>query len=76
MEHRQIIKGDYVITPVKNAFNAKTSYWISKKGFTTALYCFTPFNALDLKEHTEDDSINTYISFFKAKVEYDRSSNK
>lgn len=35
------IFGDYAISPVKNAFNDKTSYWISKRGFTDAYYCFT-----------------------------------
>ena len=25
---KQIIFGDYVLTPIKNAFNKKTSYWM------------------------------------------------
>lgn len=38
---RQVIRGDYVATPLKNAFNDKTSYWFSKKGYTVSLYMFT-----------------------------------
>lgn len=44
-EHR--IVGDYVLTPVQDAFTGKVGWWISKKGFTTARYCFT---ASDEKE--------------------------
>lgn len=74
--NKQIIVGDYVFTPCKNAFNTAYSYWISKKGFTTALYAFTPIDARDLKEMTEPDCLNTYINFFKAKVEFDRAGEK
>lgn len=38
---RQVIRGDYVATPIKNAFNGKTSYWFSKKGCTISIYMFT-----------------------------------
>lgn len=38
---RQVIHGDYVATPVKNAFNNKTSYWLSKRGRTLSMYMFT-----------------------------------
>ena len=38
---RQVIRGEYVATPIKNAFNNKTSYWLSKNGCTIALYMFT-----------------------------------
>lgn len=33
--------GDYILTPVMNPSNGKVDWWISKKGFTTARYCFT-----------------------------------
>ena len=33
--------GEYVLTRVRNAFNNKTSYWLSKKGYTVAQYAFT-----------------------------------
>lgn len=38
---RQVIRGEYVATPIKNAFNNKTAYWFSKEGCTIALYMFT-----------------------------------
>ena len=33
--------GEYVFSPCLNAFNGKTSWWLSKKGCTLAIYCFT-----------------------------------
>ena len=66
MEHRQIIVGDYVFTPCKNAFNSKTSYWISKKDHWLAVYAFTPMDAADLREHTEEDALNGYIWHYEA----------
>ncbi|MEE1505082.1 MAG: hypothetical protein UGF89_12670 [Acutalibacteraceae bacterium] len=41
MEHKHEIFGDYVLTAVPNAFNKKTSWWLSKKDCTVAMYCFT-----------------------------------
>lgn len=45
-EHSQMF-GDYILTPIQDAFTGKVGWWISKKGFTTARYCFT---ASDEKE--------------------------
>lgn len=39
--------GEYVLTPVKDGTSGKVSWWISRKSFTTARYCFT---ASDEKE--------------------------
>lgn len=47
---RQVIRGEYVATPIKNAFNNKTSYWFSKKGCTLSLYMFTVGNGDTIKE--------------------------
>lgn len=33
--------GDYILTPVLDPFTGKMGWWISKKGFTAARYCFT-----------------------------------
>ena len=44
------IYGDYVLTPCPNAFNDKTSYWLSKKGCAIAVYCFTPLSKADKRE--------------------------
>lgn len=45
LQHR--VFGEYVLTPIPNAFNEKTSWWISKRGISVAHYCFT---ASDTKE--------------------------
>ena len=58
--------GDYVFVPVLNAFNNKTSWWLSKKGFAQALYCFTG----DEKEaayHLADERRDSYITMFEQK---------
>ena len=47
---KQITIGEYVLTPVKNAFNNKCSYWISKKGYTLALYVFSVDSSMSRKD--------------------------
>ena len=74
MEHKQIIVGDYVFTPCKNAFNNKTSYWISKRNFTISLYVFTPMYSRDLKYHTSEECLESYMRYFDSVVE--KLSNK
>ena len=66
---KQIIRGDYVFTPIQNAFNNKFAYWISKKEYTIALYCFTVYSESDLKGQTTPDVLDSYIRYFKSKVE-------
>lgn len=63
MKHRQHIKGDYVLAPVKNAFNDRTSYWISKRGYTNALYVTTPCDDYDIEQLDED--FDDYIKYFE-----------
>ena len=62
-EGSYVIDEVYVLTPAKNAFNAKTSYWMSKDGFTAAYYCFTA----DTKREVEYmiRNIDGYIDHFE-----------
>ena len=57
------IYGDYVLTKVNNAFNDKSSYWISKRGSIRAYYCFTYLNEEDLKKQLKDTG--SWISYFE-----------
>lgn len=41
IKDNNIIFGDYVISRHKNVFNDKYSYWISKKYYSVAFYCFS-----------------------------------
>ena len=50
-EHRTF--GDYVLTPVPNAFNGKVSWWISKKGLAVARYCFTMSDTKEVEYQIE-----------------------
>lgn len=64
----QIIVGDYVFSPCKNGFNDKTSYWVSKKGYTIAVYAFTPTSKNDLKEMTREDVLKSYINYLEQTI--------
>ena len=68
MNHRQVIKGDYVLTPIKNAFNSKTSYWMSKRGYVLAVYCFTPMDSKDLEFHLSPEVWKQYENLFETAV--------
>lgn len=68
---KQITIGEYVLTPIKNAFNDKCSYWISKKGYTLALYVFSvdsSMNQKDLNYMLSASAIDSYIHFLKIKL--------
>ena len=69
MKHKQIIVGEYVFTPCKNAFNNKTSYWVSKKDHWLAVYAFTPMSSGNLKEMTSENSLQSYIRLFDGMIE-------
>lgn len=66
MEHK--VFGDYVLTAIPNAFNKKTSWWLSKKDCTAAMYCFTTSGSehqqiLESKSHIEN--IQSYIDCYE-----------
>lgn len=58
-----IVFGDYVFTPEKNAFNNKTSWWISKKGYTMSLYCFSAYTENEAVYHLK--AKDSYIKMFE-----------
>lgn len=60
--------GEYVLSPCGNTFNEKTSYWLSKKGMTTAMYCFTISpGGFSYEEHVKE--IDQYIQCYKNRFE-------
>lgn len=66
MKHK--VFGDYVLTAIPNAFNKKTSWWLSKKDCTAAMYCFTTSGSehqqiLESKSHIEN--IQSYIDCYE-----------
>lgn len=65
MEHKQIVLCEYVFTPIKNAFNNKTSYWVSKKGCTIAMYAFTPWDRKNLKDMTRSEVLQSYVDCYE-----------
>jgi len=67
MEH--VIKGDYVLTPCRNAFSDKISFWISKRWYTKAFYCFSvsESDVDDYNRHVAE--IDSYISYFDTNLE-------
>lgn len=63
----QIIHGDYVATPIPNAFNSNTAYWISRRGYSAAFYIFTVEECIslqDLKDRLTADAFKQYESWF------------
>ena len=66
MEHK--IFGDYVLTATPNAFNKKTSWWLSKKDCTAAMYCFTTSGSLSqqiLESKSHIENIQSYIDCYE-----------
>lgn len=69
-ELKQIIYGEYVATPIKNAFNNKTAYWLSKKDCTIAVYMFTVESWMqekDIEAQLDEQSLCSYIKLFEEK---------
>jgi hypothetical protein len=67
-QYKTVVIGDYVFTPIKNQFNDKTAYWLSKKYYTCALYCFTVSCTNDLKMLEDNRILDSYIKYFDSKV--------
>lgn len=60
--------GDYVLTPVQDAFTGKVGWWISKKGFTTARYCFTASDEKEV-EYQIKNGLSGYMSLLNDTLE-------
>ena len=67
-QYKTVVIGDYVFTPIKNQFNDKTAYWLSKKGYTIAVYCFTVSNRDDFCMLENNKTLVSYIDYFDKKV--------
>ena len=61
-----LICGDYALTRIKNAFNDKSSYWISKKDTTLSFYCFSFRDEKDYWQNVEDPS--QWINYFENRM--------
>lgn len=61
-----MVCGDYVMTDAHNAFNDKRSYWISKKDYIFAFYCFSYINDEDFFKQMENPQ--TWIDYFESMV--------
>ena len=61
-EYKQIVIGEYVATPIKNAFNSKTAYWLSKANCMVSIYMFTCENGYNEKEMFSDMNLAIYIA--------------
>ena len=59
----EYIKGDYAICGVKNAFNSKTSFWISKRDVMFSTYCFSATTQAEVDEQIEQ--FDSYIALFE-----------
>lgn len=71
LPNKTYMRGDYALSHVENAFNAHCSYWISKRGFTVAAYCFSlrpgTDDSIQLAEQLEN--FDSYIHMFRERFE-------
>lgn len=65
MNFNTIVRGDYVFTPCKNAFNDKVTYWISKKNETIAFYAFTAYDAEEMRRQTTEEALEFYKRLYE-----------
>ena len=63
--------GEYVFTPCQNAFNGKTSWWLSKKDCTVALYCFTASTGKEVDDQLADGKGRAYIEMYEKRTGVD-----
>lgn len=60
--------GDYVFSPCQNAFNGKTSWWLSKKDCTVAIYCFTAGTTAEVDAQLSVGGEQAYIQMFEERT--------
>lgn len=64
-----ILENEFVLTPIKNAFNNEIAYWISKKDVIGAMYYFTCYDKRDTMERITqkgfDESGMQNVKLFK-----------
>ena len=58
---------EYVISAIPNAFGVsqKKGYWISKKGYTAAYYCFSASSEAEVEYHL--GCVDSYIAMYEAR---------
>ena len=59
----------YVLSGIKNAFNRKTGWWLTKKGCTLAHYCFSTEGSEKMQEKEvayHMNSVESYVSLLEA----------
>lgn len=66
-ENGYIIDQCYALYPIQNAFNKKTSYWLSKDGYTLAVYCFST-GSCGFPVEEQLKNIDSYLTYFENKV--------
>ncbi len=71
--YQRFVKGDYVVVGIKNEFNQKVGYWISKKGMTIACYCFSLSESEAKRINSLD--LDPYILLFQTKFENKTASS-
>lgn len=58
-KNHYLIDNVYVLTGIENAFNNKCSYWLSKKDYILAMYCFSDNNCYSVEEQLKN--IDEYL---------------
>lgn len=56
---------DYILTPCTNINNSKISYWLSKAGYTIAVYSFSSTAFFDVTNEGIEKHIKATIPYFE-----------
>lgn len=56
---------DYVLTPCTNVNNSKISYWLTKVGYTIAVYSFTRIGYIDVTNEEIEKHIKGSIPYLE-----------
>lgn len=71
--------GDYVLTPIPNAFNKNTGWWLSKRGFTMAIYCFSTSGSAAQQQKEAGHHIlhiGSYIALLEARLGFHKNADR
>lgn len=75
-KYQPIIINDYVLIPIKSAFDQKVTYWINKKGEKLALQILDPNNAAEFKASMNEQGIKKLIDQYEAVLTENKPADK
>lgn len=75
-EFRALVVGEWVLQPIENIFNDKVSFWLSRKGYTLSVYCFSCRKGDWGEYERQKKNLDSYKKLFESKVEVSSAENE